>query len=578
MPMDLLIISPPVANFGQATSGISVLTAYLRALEWEVQQWDLAIEAFHHFHSPDYLRGRAEIVLQASHDEALRAVAVRVPDEIEAAKTALRTPGVEHDRDRMRRAFETINDAGILMTAASLGRYEHDYRHFGVNSAFRSFENLEATLADPDQNPYLEFIETHVLPRLREKAPRAIGISLTYFSQVIPGFTLVRKIREALPELPIVVGGAYLTAVEHDVGRIPASLLPADAIIVHDGEQALHAWLKTVLGRADAPDSIPNSYLPEETFVRSADATTAHTGLDDLPGPMWTSDGLDLDRYLVPRYPIPLPLARGCYWGRCSYCNISCQTAATYRTRPVDKAIEDMETAIRETGSNWFDLPVDSYRPRDLHALALAILDAGLQVEWGAEVLLDPAFTDEVVADLARSGCRTLRFGLESASIETLKAMHKPSRPDSALRILRACKRNGIQTAAMLIAGFPSEGQKELNLTFDYLVENRDCIDFLTIHQYSLVPGSPMANDPARFGLVVHKPEAVLWTSLPFANTNPVGMRNDDLPRVIESMKEGLSEYYTDLGELWTVAIGGWMTFPACCGSRDELVHPIAGG
>ena len=193
-------------------------------------------------------------------------------------------------------------------------------------------------------------------------------------------------------------------------------------------------------------------------------------------------------------------------------------------------------------------------------------------------MLLDPACKDGVIADLARSGCRTLRFGLESASVDTLKAMNKPSRPDTARRILETCKRNGIQTAAMLIAGFPTESQAELNLTFDYLCENRDVIDFLTIHHYCLVPGSPMARDPSRFGIFVLKPEAVLWTSLPFVNTNPIGMRNEDLPRVIASMKDGLRPFYHDLGELWTVAIGGWMTFPACCGRREELVHPIAGG
>ena len=130
----------------------------------------------------------------------------------------------------------------------------------------------------------------------------------------------------------------------------------------------------------------------------------------------------------------------------------------------------------------------------------------------------------------------------------------------------------------MLIAGFPTESQAELNLTFDYLCENRDVIDFLTIHHYCLVPGSPMARDPSRFGIFVLKPEAVLWTSLPFVNTNLIGMRNEDLPRVIASMKDGLRPFYHDLGELWTVAIGGWMTFPACCGRREELVHPIAGG
>ena len=130
----------------------------------------------------------------------------------------------------------------------------------------------------------------------------------------------------------------------------------------------------------------------------------------------------------------------------------------------------------------------------------------------------------------------------------------------------------------MLIAGYPTETQRQLNETFDYLVANTDRIDFLTIHQYSLVHGAPMAQDPAAHGLIVLKQDAVLWTTIPFKNTNPVAMKNDDLPQVVAAMKDGLKEHYPDLGELWAVAVGGWMTFPACCGVRDKLVHPVGGG
>lgn len=585
--MDFLLISPPVANFGQASSGISVLTAYLRAQGWDAHQWDLAIDAFHYFHSPDQL-DRCRRTLEAHRGEfeegdleRLLDVARRVVAEIEDAKQALRRPGVELQKDVMRWAFETINDAGIVMTAASFGRYEHDFRHFAVKDAFRSFETLEAALADAEANPFIEFFREHALPRVRAERPRAIGVSMTYFSQVMPGFTLVRLLKQELPDVPVIVGGSYLTAVEDNVQEIPCSLLPADAMVLHDGEKGLDKWLRLVVRGEGSPEAIDNSYLPGPagTFVRRGEVSTSHTDLDELPVPMWTADGLQLDKYLVPKYPVPLPLSRGCYWGRCAFCNISCQTVATYRTRAVDKAIADMRACIEQTGSNWFDFPVDSFRPKELHALARGIIEAGLEVEWGAEVLLDPGFLKgEIVDDLGRSGCRTLRFGLESASVETLTAMNKPSRPPKAKELLGRCKAAGIQTAVMLIAGFPTETQRQLYETYDYLVENRDRIDFLTIHQYSLVPGSPMANDPAKFGLMVLPQEAVLWTSLPFVNTNPVGMKNEDLPEVVAAMKEGLREYYPDLGELWTVAIGGWMTFPAACGIRRHLVHPVSGG
>ena len=579
--MDFLLISPPVANFGQATSGLSVLTSHLRARGWDAQQWDLAIEAFHHFHSPEHLTERLALLEAAGVvDEELLSVARRTIAEIEPAKDALRRPGVERDHDAMRWAFQTIADAGVVLTAASFGRYEHDFRHFGIPDAFRSFETLDAALSDRERNPFLQFLEAHALPRIERERPRAVGISITYFSQVVPGLTLLRLIKSRCPEIKVVVGGAYLTAVEEQVDGIPARVAPADCIILHDGEEGLDAWLRLALGGQGALEAIPNSWTagPDGRFQRQGERNLVHTDLDQLPVPMWTLDGLNLSLYLVPRYPIPLPLSRGCYWGRCSFCNISCQTVATYRTRPVHKAVEDMRQAIEQTGSNWFDFPVDSYRPKELHELALAIIEAGLDVEWGAEVLLDPGFKDEVIADLARSGCRCLRFGLESACEETLKAMNKPTRPKEARRILRACKANGIQTAVMLIAGFPTETQLQLSRTYDYLVENRDCIDFLTIHQFSLVPGSPMAQDPHKFGLYALPQEAVLWTSIPFINTNTVSMHNDDLPRVVQAMREGLKEHYPDLSELWTMAIGGWMTFPACCGVRRDLVHPVSGG
>jgi radical SAM superfamily enzyme YgiQ (UPF0313 family) len=234
----------------------------------------------------------------------------------------------------------------------------------------------------------------------------------------------------------------------------------------------------------------------------------------------------------------------------------------------VDLAVRDLRTAMEETGSNWFDLPTDSFRADHLHALARGVLAEGLDIRWAAEVLLRPQLTPAVLEDLARSGCVCLRFGLESASQEVLTAMNKPRPPGLAERVLRDCRRLGIRTSAMCIVGFPTETQVQRNETFRFLVDNRESIDFVALHEFNLVPGSPMAADPAAYGLIVPPRPSVLEPSLPYRNANGVGLDAPQVHEAATAMRDALREHYPHLGKPWAVAIGGWMTFPWCCLQR----------
>ncbi|MBI5547459.1 MAG: hypothetical protein HY901_26555, partial [Deltaproteobacteria bacterium] len=428
--MDLLLVSPPVANIGQAASSISVLTAYLRARGWEVDQWDAGIDAFHHFHSAEHLSLLAAQLSAEGADSSVIEAAERASASIKVAKRSLQDPATLFEPAAMERAFETLDAAGTALSSRRPGRTRHTYRAFEVAGAFRDWASLAATLDDSEANPYLAWTEEHALPRILASRPASVGVSITYLSQVIPALTLVRRLKQRVPEIPVAVGGGYLTALGQTSRAIPRELLPADAVLLHDGEEALSRWLSRVLDRPD----------------HSMEPTSGEpcTSLDTVPSPSWVSDGLDLSRYLVPRYAIPLPLTRGCHWGRCHYCNISAQTSSAYRLRPLDLALSDIRQAMSQTGSNWFDFPVDSFRPDHLHRLAVELIEQRLQIRWAAEVLMHPGLTAEVIHDLARSGCCGLRFGMESASSEVLTAMNKPRPPQLASRILRDCHEAGI--------------------------------------------------------------------------------------------------------------------------------------
>jgi len=276
-------------------------------------------------------------------------------------------------------------------------------------------------------------------------------------------------------------------------------------------------------------------------------------------------EGLDLGSYLVPRYAIPLPIARGCHWHRCVYCNISNQAREKYRSRDARLCLGDMRALMEQCGIEWFDFPTDSVLPADLERLAAALVDSQIKVRWAAEVLLDRGPTDGRIELLARSGCCCLRFGLESACERTLASMDKRVDPGEASRILQTCRRSGIKTGVMLIVGFPTETQAELMQTVDYLQENAQDIDFLTLHQFTISPGSRLAARPELAGVHLLPRQAVLTPSLPYAHTNPVAMRPEDLPNVVSTLLDRLAGEFPQSGQLWASGIGGWLTFAASC-------------
>ncbi|HOX38873.1 MAG TPA: radical SAM protein [Candidatus Brocadiia bacterium] len=571
--MRFLLISPPVSNIGQAAPSISVLTSWLRGRGHECVQWELGLEIFHFFHSREYMLLLSEMMRQnAGNPETGEtetvALARRLADEIEIAKHALRRSGIESELEDMSETLDAIRDCGLLISAAhGLGRLT--YSRYDINGAWASWESLAESLRDPRRNILLDIMDSHVVPVIEDHMPDIVGISISYHSQLLPGFTLAILVKRALPNVKVLLGGSYLKAVQDDLKAMPTGVVPADGICIGDGETALDAYIG-FLDRNGSRSDVPDMLFPEgDGFIFGAESP--QFDLDAAPVPMMTADGLNLESYLVPKYAVPLPIARGCHWRRCVFCNISNQAREHYRVRSAELAVRDARECVRQFGTNWFDFPTDSWLPRDMESFARGILESGMEIEWAAEVLLRPELDAGLLRLLAESGCRCLRFGLESACTETLAAMNKQVDVELSARILAQCHEFGIKTGVMVIIGFPTETQRHLWQTVNFLEARAGDIDFLSLHQFTLAPGSRLAAEPSAAGIHLLPRRAVLTPSLPYAHSNPVATRPDDLPKIIEDITVALAEAHPQLGRLWASGVGGWMTFAAGCSNPPEF-------
>lgn len=572
---DILLVSPPVGNFAQVHPAICLLTAWLRAAGCTVVQRDLAIDCFHHIHSRAYLtdlKARQQAAVETAvrqrpldRTEAATASAKvrlvllldRVARDIEPAKAALRDPDILDHPERLAAALRVLKDVGRAVTAAHPGQH-FNFQEFRVDGAFDDWTSIRAALDDPGRNLLLPYVRSLELP-----AAKCLGLSVTYPDQLLPALAIAERWRALHGPRPVIVGGSFVTRMAESFLDQPAWFDLFDYLVLNDGEEALLALVREG-GRPREPRTIPNLCFRDGTTVRKS-PLVSRTNLSRLPVPMLDFDGIDLTRYVAPAPVVALPISRGCYWGKCTFCNISNQAEEPYRIRPVDKVVEDIRLLQRTVDTPYFDFCIDSYHPAGLAKLSRALLDAGLSIRWNAEVLLDPKFDAGCLAVMAESGCRHLRFGFETANEGTLEVMRKRNIREVVDRILRDCRSLDIKVSLMSIIGFPTETREQAWHTINYYCDHADDISFVTLHRFNVSAGSPIMHDPSLCGIALERIPGLLQPRHRYTNLNPHGLSPEAVKALMPELEETIRRHFPQHAEIHTVGIGGWLTFLACC-------------
>ncbi|MER9845394.1 radical SAM protein [Mesorhizobium australicum] len=589
MSPDVLLVSPPVGNFAQVHPAICLLTAYLRSKGVMATQRDLAIECFHHYHSAEYLLalrdkvrssaeldGRLDGLTQSQAKNLAIQVRLtllldRVGRLIGSVIEELRDPAILDRPVRLARALRTLKDAGRAITAAHPGQH-FSFQEFRVEKGFDSWENLERAVTTPEANLLLDFVNLTGLPDAK-----LLGLSVTYPDQLLPALCIARKWREMFPLRSIVFGGSYMTRMAQSFTSERRWFDFFDYLVVGDGEDALLSLAQLGgNGTADELAKIPNLHFVANGSVQKSHRV-ARTKLDDLPIPMLEFDGIDHSSYVAPHPIVALPISKGCYWGKCTFCNISNQAEEPYRFRAVQNVIADIEALSAVVGTRYFDFCIDAYHPKGLAELATAISKAKLSIFWNAEVLLDRNFDAARLAQMAESGCKHLRFGLESVNEGTLAVMNKRNDLEVVKRILGDCYDLDIKVSLMSIIGFPTESEADAWHTIKFYLENAEKISFVTLHKFNVSAGSPLMYNPTLANIDLIAEPGLLQPRFSYRNRNREGIPPDRTAAVVRQMENSIKDRYPQHAEIHTVGIGGWLTFLACCRQRVSFFkQPVA--
>jgi len=542
----VVLLFPPLGDPTQPYASLPALTAFLRSRGWEVFQIDANLEFTLHMLTGEGLAqalSRMEQRLQrldgkkalddgeAGEYALLAKAALKAPlvlPEIEGAVEQIRNLQCFQDLGLLHDTKRTLQEAMEILGAAwfphlfSLSR--------PMSPAFDTLPHLLTWVKDRQGNPYRDFFGTRLLPRLTNLLPGALGISLTYPSQVIPAMTLAALLKERMPEAPVIFGGNIISAWYDTLDACPDLFDWVDFLIAFEGETPLHSLLSALQQGGPLP-LVPNLVYRVQGEVRKNPV-----GMEDpdlLPTPDYR--GLPLDLYLAPENVFSLYNSRGCYWSKCRFCAVSPAMGQVHRVRSPERVHADMVALHQRHQGKFISFVDDCIPPSSLRSLATLLKERGPDIYWQGEVRFEPALTGELLARLKEAGCLNLIFGLESYAPRVLALMDKGTSPGEIRRIIGDCRRLGLAFNLQFFFGFPGETPAEAELTSKFVQTQAHGAATFSFGIFELQRGSQVEKNPSAYGLAVADRE-----KSPLAVKFAYGPQPEQAQRIKRSLQEAL--------------------------------------
>ena len=545
------------------------LTAVLRQHGHEVIQKDVNIEMYDLFFSDAFLiwvkarmdmqlheleaKERAGLLTDQETDQKACLETKTVWDVFELAERAESAKRVVrgeefYEADKLEWALNTFRE---LMQYISAAYYPASLVFYPMESnlGYRPGVSREvlACLEDDQVNVYRDVCRQLILPAVHKEAPDVVGVSIGTQMQLMAGLTLCKMIKEAFPHIHITVGGNVITRLQEELPNHPRLLTEVfDSAIMYEGEHALLWLLEALSGQRDLA-AVPNLMYRDATGIQvNKEIYTEKTTALPLPD----FDGLPLDSYFVPVRILPYLATRGCYWGRCTFCDHGQGYFDQYRGLPAQDVVRQIKALKEKYRAEHFLFADESYPPALFKKVTQLLVEQEVGIKWTTLIRFEETLQDPELWKLAaKSGCCTLYYGMESANERVLNLMDKHVKKSVIENNLQQAAEVGIWNHVMAFYGFPGETREEAEETRQFLLDNKERIHSVELFYFVAYRHTPMVRNPDKFGITIHKQEEYdLPLDYYYTLNEPVGLTCLDAMQLCE-------EFYQNDFEPWAVRV-----------------------
>ncbi|RYJ51580.1 radical SAM protein [Flavobacterium petrolei] len=411
--------------------------------------------------------------------------------------------------------LEDISDFIVECVDSNFGFSRYAER---LGRSANSFDELYEAL---QQEP--TYIDTILLSILKERIetiqPTLFLISVPFPGNLYSAFRSAQWVKKYYPSIKISMGGGFPNTELRSLSDARVFEF-FDFITLDDGEMPIEELISNIENKDY--NSYKRTFLLEGTEVVYKNNSVKHDYKQSQVGTPDYSDLL-LDKYISvieivnPMHRMwsdgrwnKLTMAHGCYWGKCTFCDISLDYIKLYEPVAANLLCDRMEEMIAKTGENGFHFVDEAAPPALMRALALEILRRKLAVTWWTNIRFEKSFTKDLCLLLKASGCIAVSGGLEVASDRLLKLIDKGVTVEQVAKVTRNFTEAGVMIHAYLMYGYPTQTIQE---TIDSLEMVRQLFEVGVLqsgfwHQFAMTAHSPVGLYPERFG-VIKETEAI---------------------------------------------------------------------
>jgi radical SAM superfamily enzyme YgiQ (UPF0313 family) len=445
-----------------------------------------------------------------------------------------------------------LNDLADVIRDAVDPRFEFVRYAEALAASQPTFDQLHAALSAP-RSLVDAALHDLTLTALAQHEPSLVLITAPFPGNVYGAFRVAQSIKERQPATVTVLGGGYCNT-ELRAMNEPRVFDYFDFVTLDAGERPLLALIEHLENKRPATQLV-RTYTRALHYVDHAepDITLSDTGTP-------TYDGLPLNDYLSlldmlnPMHRLwsdgrwnKLTVAHGCYWKKCSFCDVNLDYISRYDLAVTEVLIDRIQTVIAETGQTGFHFVDEAAPPKALKSLANALLARKLDISWWGNIRFEKSFNTNLCQLLADSGCIAVTGGLEVASDRLLKLMKKGVSVEQVARVTRAFSDAGILVHAYLMYGFPTQTAQDTVDALEYVRQlfAAGCIQSGFFHRFTCTVHSPVGKHPQEYGVTLHPPRDPTFANNDISFTDSTGIDHDIFGA---ALKKALYNYMHGIG------------------------------